>query len=153
MATRTRKVKDAIDLNTNEPIYFTSHAKATYMSDGRNVEDAINNIEVGSESTSINSYPLVNHTNSDSTFTLTPNTFHVWSLVGELTLTLGEEIPGVMNEYLFQVEFFGGCTLSLPSNIKWANDDIPDFSDKDTYQISIVNNFATYLKFPYHSLQ
>ena len=42
-----RKVKDAKDLSSNELIYFKSHAKATYMSDGTTVEDAINNIKVG----------------------------------------------------------------------------------------------------------
>lgn len=39
-----RKVKDAKDLSTNELIYFKGHAKATFMSDGRTVEDAINDI-------------------------------------------------------------------------------------------------------------
>ena len=43
----TRKVKDAIDLETNEKVYLKGHAKATYMSDGRTVEDAINNIPSG----------------------------------------------------------------------------------------------------------
>lgn len=42
----TRKIKDAKDLSTNELIYFKSHAKATYMSDGTTVEDAINNIKI-----------------------------------------------------------------------------------------------------------
>lgn len=37
----TRKIKDAKDLSTNELIYFKGHAKATYMSDGSTVEDAI----------------------------------------------------------------------------------------------------------------
>lgn len=36
-----RKIKDAKDLTSNELIYFKSHAKATYMSDGATVEDAI----------------------------------------------------------------------------------------------------------------
>lgn len=45
----TRKIKDAKDLNSNELIYFKGHAKATYMSDGRTVEDAINNIDVGGD--------------------------------------------------------------------------------------------------------
>ena len=40
----TRNVKDAKDLATDELIYFRSHAKATYMSDGSTVEDAIKNI-------------------------------------------------------------------------------------------------------------
>lgn len=44
----TRKVKDAKDLDTNELIYFKGHAKATYMSDGTTVEDAINNMGGGS---------------------------------------------------------------------------------------------------------
>lgn len=38
----TRKIKDAKDLDTGELIYIKGHAKATYMSDGRTVEDAIN---------------------------------------------------------------------------------------------------------------
>jgi hypothetical protein len=36
-----RKVKDAKDLENDELIYFKGHAKATYMSDGTNVEDAL----------------------------------------------------------------------------------------------------------------
>lgn len=42
----TRKVKDAKDLESNELIYFKGHAKETYLSDGRNVEDAINDNQV-----------------------------------------------------------------------------------------------------------
>lgn len=37
----SRKIKDAKDLATNELVYFRGHAKATYMSDGSSVEDAI----------------------------------------------------------------------------------------------------------------
>ena len=47
-----RLIKDAKDLNTNELIYFRGHAKATYMSNGSTVEDAINNINVGGGSIS-----------------------------------------------------------------------------------------------------
>lgn len=43
----TRKVKDAIDLETNEVIYLKGHAQATFMSDGRTVEDAINQAGTG----------------------------------------------------------------------------------------------------------
>lgn len=41
----TRQIKNARDLKTNELIYFKSHAKATYLSDGSTVEDTINNIK------------------------------------------------------------------------------------------------------------
>lgn len=54
-----RKVKDAKDLSNNELIYFKGHAKATYMSDGSTVEDAINNIKDnggGSGNTNLSDY-------------------------------------------------------------------------------------------------
>lgn len=41
----TRKIKNARDLETNELIYFKSHAQATFMSDGSTVEDVINEIK------------------------------------------------------------------------------------------------------------
>ena len=40
-----RLIKDAQDSVSNELIYFRSHAKATYMSDGASVEDAITAID------------------------------------------------------------------------------------------------------------
>jgi hypothetical protein len=43
-----RKIKDAKDLSDNSLIYFKGHAKATYMSNGSTVEDAINNIKFNS---------------------------------------------------------------------------------------------------------
>ena len=43
-----RILKDAKDPKNNNLNYFRGHAKATYMSDGRTVEDAINNIGNGS---------------------------------------------------------------------------------------------------------
>lgn len=44
----TRKIKDAKDLSTNELIYFKGHAQATYMSDGRTVEEAVSGMSGGS---------------------------------------------------------------------------------------------------------
>ena len=49
----TRKIKNARDLSTNELIYFKGHAKATYLSDGVTVEDAINNLRVDSNDISM----------------------------------------------------------------------------------------------------
>ena len=40
----TRNIKDAKDLTTGELIYFKSHAQATFMSDGRTVEEAVSEI-------------------------------------------------------------------------------------------------------------
>lgn len=41
----TRKIKDAKDLETGEKIYLKGHAKATYMSNGVPVEDAIKELQ------------------------------------------------------------------------------------------------------------
>ena len=48
----TRKIKNAKDITTDELIYFKGHAQATFMSDGRTVEDTINNIAGGGSSSS-----------------------------------------------------------------------------------------------------
>ena len=62
----TRKIKDAKDLSTNELIYFKGHAKATYMSDGKTVEDAINSIDGGGDSGGVSIVDSVDKLNSDS---------------------------------------------------------------------------------------
>lgn len=51
-----RNIKDAKDLTTNELVYFRGHAKATYMSNGATVEDAINNLSEGSGADMSNYY-------------------------------------------------------------------------------------------------
>jgi hypothetical protein len=89
-----------------------------------------------------NAYQLVNHGTSDTTFALTPNCFHVWDEVGSLTLTIGDEIAGVANEYIFQ--FISGSestTLILPDSIKF-NSDFTIEANK-IYQISILNGLGT----------
>lgn len=102
----------------------------------------------GSSSTGSGAYGLVEHGTSDTTFTLTSNTFHVWDEIPELTLTFSEETPNVANEYLFQ--FTSGAeptVLTLPTDVIWANDEIPIIESNYVYQISILKGFATYMKF------
>lgn len=41
----SRKVMDAVDINTGEAVYFASHAQATYMADGTTVENNIKDIK------------------------------------------------------------------------------------------------------------
>lgn len=135
-----RKVMNARDINTGENIYFLSHAKATYMSDNRTVEDAINSINT--------SYKKINHGIEDTSYTLTPNTLHVWDEVTVLNLSLGDEIDEIANEFIFQ--FTSGSTatsLTLPDNVKWANNVIPSISSNKIYQVSILNNLGSILEF------
>ena len=97
---------------------------------------------------SSSAYPEVNHGTGDTTFTLTPNTFHVWDEVTSLTLNFDNETSGVANEYLFQ--FTSGSTatsLTLPNSIKSANDNVPTIGANMIYQVSVLRGLASVLEF------
>ena len=223
----TRKIKDAKDLSTNELIYFKGHAQATYMSDGRTVEEAITSstggsggtidtsnlatktelaqkqdiisdidtirsnaenykgtvtgvkingstkspssgtVDIGNVATSVKidnvtksiSSGLVDLgyinkqllTSTASSMKLPPNIYYrnTSTSLSTLTITLGSITNiNIINEYF--VEFTtssSGTTVSFPSTIKWANGTAPTFEAGCTYQVSIVNNLGTYIKF------
>ena len=83
--------------------------------------------------------PIANHGTSDTTFTLTPNVFHVWGQVSSLTLTLDTASATYLDEFMFQFESGStATTLSLPSSVKI----IGTVEANKTYQCSIVNNIA-----------
>lgn len=93
-------------------------------------------------------YAEVSHGTNDTTFELTPNTFHVWGEMTALTITLGAEVEGRANEYLFQ--FTSGATattLTLPSDLVWANGEALAPEANKVYQVSIVNGYAVYIAF------
>jgi hypothetical protein len=87
-------------------------------------------------------YAEVNHGTGYTTFTLTPNTFHVWDRVASLDLSFANEQVDVTNEYTFQ--FTSGATptsLTLPDTIQWVNG-APNIEANKIYQVSIVNNIG-----------
>jgi hypothetical protein len=173
----TRKIKDAKDLSTNELIYFKGHAQATYMSDGRTVEEAVNSASGGSggggsidTSNFVTSVKVDNvskspssgavdlgyinkqlSTSTSSSMTLSPNIYYrnTSTSLSTLTITLGGvSNSNIINEYF--VEFTtrsSGTTVSLPSSVKWATGETPTFENGKTYQISIVNNLGVCTKF------
>lgn len=202
----TRKIKDAKDLSTNELIYFKGHAQATYMSDGRTVEEAITASSGGSSSggnTDLSNYATkaelalkqdvisdidtirtnaANYkgtvtsikidnvskspssgvvdlgyvhkqlsTSTSSTMTLSPNVYYrnTSTSLSSLTITFGSvSNSNIMNEYF--VEFTtrsSGTTVSFPSSVKWADGVTPTWDAGCTYQVSIVNNLGTWVKF------
>ena len=203
----TRQIKDAKDLSTNELIYFKGHAQATYMSDGRTVEEAIISSAGGSSgsgsNTDLSNYATkaelaqkqdiisdidtirtnaanykgtvtsikINNvsktpsngvvdlgyvskqlsTSTSSSMSLSPNIYYrnTSTSLSTLTITLGSvSNSNILNEYF--VEFTtrsSGTTVSLPSSVKWANGVTPTFENGKTYQISIVNNLGTCVKF------
>lgn len=91
-------------------------------------------------------YPMESHT--EATLEITPNVLHVWGEMAALTITLGEEVEGVVNEYVFQ--FSSGATattLTLPSDLVWANGEALAPEANKVYQVSIVDGKAIYAKF------
>lgn len=79
-----------------------------------------------------------------------PNKYYKWnSARSSLTITLATpEDTSILNNYMFEFPTStSGCTLSVPSDIKWAHGEVPVFEPSMTYQISIINNLAVVTKF------
>lgn len=89
-------------------------------------------------------YQLINKGTSDTTFTILPNRKYVWGEVASLTITLGQEIAGVVNTYYFQFDSGNtATTLTLPSTIKWNYDEQLEILPNTRYQINIEGGIAT----------
>ena len=143
-----------VDLGTVITAHQDISGKQDKLISGTNIKTINGESVLGSGDITISSgasssaYPEVNHGTGDTTFTLTPNTFHVWDEVTSLTLNFGNETSGVANEYLFQ--FTSGPTatsLTLPDDIKWANDNVPTIEANMIYQVSVLRGLASVLEF------
>ena len=134
----TRKIKDAVDLDTKEKVFYRGYAGATYLSDGRTVESAI---------MARNGMSIIDHGVSDTTFELTPNVVHKWGVVQSLTLTLPEDPKEKENQYRISFTAGANFSLTLPLAIQWENGEIPVFEGGKTYEISISGKRAIYAMF------
>ena len=139
---------------TSAGVEMTKNNYATLTGYYTFVRVGTNFVLVNESSSSANSsaYPIVNHGTGDTTFTLTPNTYHVWDIVGSLTITLGSETSGVMNEYLFQ--FVSGSyptSLSVPVGVIWVNGE-PEILANKKYQVSILDGMAIVCECDYGGL-
>lgn len=79
-----------------------------------------------------------------------PNKYYKWtSAMSSLTITLA--IPtntSILNNYMFEfTTSSSGCTLNVPSTVKWANGEAPTIEASKTYQVSIINNLAVVSNF------
>ena len=137
----TRKIKDAVDLSTGEKVYYKSHAKATYMSDGRTVEDAIKTAGGGG------GMAVIDHGTEDTTFELTPNVIHKWGIVPSLTLSIPKDSDGSVNQFKAVFTTGSDFTLSLPNTIRWMNLETPTFLSNYQYELSIQDGRIAYAVF------
>ena len=84
-------------------------------------------------------YPVVETT--DAAKELSPNTYYKWGEMSALTITLGAEIDGRVNE--FCGEFVSGATattFSVPGSVSWPNGLTVEANK--TYQFSIMNGIG-----------
>ena len=90
-------------------------------------------------------YPVQVVSQSLVDITLQPNVFYRNSQASLSAVKIKLASPtnqNIVNEYLFEWYQVGICSVSLPSSVVWANDEMPDFEDKYTYVLSIVDNIA-----------
>lgn len=74
---------------------------------------------------------------------LSPNKYYKFGRCTSLTIALGAEVAGILNEYMF--EFTSGITptvLNLPETVKWNNGNAPTIEANKKYIVSIVSNIA-----------
>ena len=104
---------------------------------------------LGGNGLSYRGYQEVNVESSTIDCTISPNKFYIWQdSVSSLTIRLGSDVAGFASEYLFQFcSASDSTTLTLPNSVKWANDEAPEIEANKVYQVSILKNLATYMKF------
>lgn len=93
-------------------------------------------------------YPIFRFTNNTSSLAIQPNTFTIPSYTSTKNITLGSPSNNdIVNEYIFVwYSSPSANSLSLPSSIIWANNDVLIPECGNTYIISIVDNVAAYIK-------
>jgi hypothetical protein len=78
-----------------------------------------------------------------------PNKYYIVEQLSDKTITSFDIIlispadTSIVNEYFIQfTTSSNGCSLIVPSSIKWMNGEIPVLEANSTYQLSIINNLA-----------
>ena len=94
--------------------------------------------------------PIVEQTETD--VTINPNVMNVWSTaVASLQVAFAAGTTGRVAHYMMQFTAGDSFTLTLPSGIRWMNDDEPEWVAGSTYQVSVENNLAIFAEFPSNS--
>lgn len=81
--------------------------------------------------------------------TIAPNTMYVWgSVAGALTITKGDEIAGIVNNYMVRFTAGEGCAVTFSEfELDWYGGEAPTWTAGNTYEISIVDNIALWAEF------
>ena len=126
-----RNIKDAKDLTTGELVYFRGHAKATYMSDGRTVEDAINSAGTGGGADMSNYYTKA-QVDAKGYLTSVPSEY-----VTETVMNNKGYLTSVPSEYITESEL--NTVLSNLKFTKITQTAYDSLSTKDPNTIYIIS--------------
>ena len=126
-----RIIKDAKDTKSNELIYFRGHAKATYMSDGRTVEDAINSAGTGGGADMSNYYTKA-QVDAKGYLTSIPSEY-----VTETEMNNKGYLTSVPSEYVTQSEL--NTVLSNLKFVTITQSAYDNLSTKDPNTIYIIS--------------
>ena len=121
----------------------------TKVSELENDSGYVNENQVNTKLTSKqDKVSVVDHGTEETTFTLTPNTLHIWGEVASLSLDFGESVDGSLSEYMFR--FSSGATpttLTLPDSVSWANGMEVSIQSGKTYKVAIIDGYGCILEF------
>ncbi|MBR6287584.1 MAG: hypothetical protein IKR18_11535 [Bacteroidaceae bacterium] len=90
-------------------------------------------------------------TMTNETATIEPNKFYVWGEVTDLDISLATPTDNTRtNVYHFRFTAGANAMFAVPANVIWQNNQEPPRTEGNTYEVSILNNCASYMEFePY----
>lgn len=113
------------------------------LTDGTSSTFSVKNGSKGSTGAAGASGQMATSSETAASKQLQPNTLHTWGTVSALTLTLASPATGKAAEYAFQfTASSSGCTLTLPSSVKWAGGTAPTINAGKTYLVTIIGALA-----------
>ena len=143
-ATNSTSTSLAATASAVKTAYDLANGRQAKLVSGTNIKTINGNSILGSGNLEIggsSAYPRVDHGVTNTTFSLSPNTFYVWGEVDTLDLSFAEEQAGVANEYLFQfTSSEEPTTLTLPDTIQWVNE--VKIESKKIHQVSVMDNIG-----------
>lgn len=87
---------------------------------------------------------------TSTAMTLKPNTVTVWGgdVAGTIQIAFGLPLQGYVSEYIARFTVAAdGVQLEVPDSVVWADGVLPAMTPGKTYEISFVDNLATFLEF------
>lgn len=77
-----------------------------------------------------------------------PNVYNDFGTIdGIRIITKGTDKPNVVNIYIIRFDAGASCAVTLNGwSLKWVGGNAPTFTDGKTYEITIIDNLATYVE-------